>query len=60
MWALFFILGVVAEIVKANNILIIPNTAEYILFGVGGFLLLCKIVTFFIVRKTQKEIRRRF
>lgn len=35
MWCVFIILGIVAEILKANAILVIPTIVEYILFGVG-------------------------
>lgn len=40
MWWLFILLGVICEIVKANNWIIIPETAEYVLFGFGGVLFL--------------------
>lgn len=45
MWCVFIILGIVAEVLKVNAILVIPSVVEYILFGIGGLLLLIQIIT---------------
>lgn len=64
MWLILIILGIVAEILKTNAILVIPSIVEYILFGLGGLLLLIQIISYFTARKTikktQEHIRRQF
>lgn len=60
MWLILIILGVVVEIIKANEILIIPSIVEYILFGLGGLLLLIQIVNWWFVKKQFKEQKSRF
>lgn len=60
MWLILIILGVVAEIIKANEILVIPSVAEYILFGLGGLLLLIQIANWWFAKKQFKEQKRRF
>lgn len=55
MWLILILLGVVAEILKANAILAVPSIVEYILFGLGGFLLLIQIINYFTVKKTIKK-----
>lgn len=60
MWLVLIILGVVAEVLKANAILIIPNIVEYILFGLGGFLLLIQIANWLFMKKQFKEHKKRF
>lgn len=60
MWLILIILGIVAEILKANAILVIPSIVEYILFGLGGLLLLVQIVNWLFVKKQFKEQKKRF
>ena len=64
MWIVFILIGVVLEILKANSILIIPVVAEYIVFGIGGFLFLVQIISLITARyqisKMQKKFNRRF
>lgn len=60
MWIILILLGVVAEILKANAILVIPSIVEYILFGLGGFLLLIQIINMLFARKQFKEAKKRF
>ena len=55
MWLILIVLGIVAEVLKANAILVIPSIVEYILFGLGGLLLLIQIVNYFTVRKQIKN-----
>lgn len=60
MWLILIILGIVAEILKANAILVIPSIVEYILFGFGGFLLLIQIITYFTAKKQFNKISKSF
>lgn len=60
MWLILIILGVVAEILKANAILVIPSIVEYILFGLGGLLLLIQILNWMFARKQFKEQKKSF
>lgn len=60
MWLILIILGVVAEVIKANEILIIPSIVEYVLFGLGGLLLLVQIINWRFAKKQFKEQKRRF
>lgn len=47
----FIILGIIAEILKANEFLVIPSIVEYILFGVGGLQLLIQIINWNSARR---------
>lgn len=60
MWLILIILGIVAEILKANAILVIPSIVEYILFGLGGLLLLIQIITYFTAKKQINKIQKSF
>lgn len=60
MWLILIILGVVAEILKANAILVIPSIVEYILFGVGGLLLLIQIISYFTAKKQINKMSKHF
>lgn len=60
MWLILIVLGIVAEVLKANAILVIPSIVEYILFGLGGFLLLIQILNWIFVKKQFKEQKKRF
>lgn len=60
MWLILIILGIVAEILKANAILVIPSIVEYILFGLGGLLFLIQIANWLFVKKQFKEQKKRF
>lgn len=60
MWCVFIILGIIAEVLKVNEILVIPSLVEYILFGVGGLLLWIQIITWISVRHQIKKIERKF
>lgn len=60
MWLILIILGIVAEILKANAILVIPSIVEYILFGLGGFLLLVQIITYFTAKKQFNKMSKSF
>lgn len=60
MWCVFIILGIVAEVLKANAILVIPSVVEYILFGVGGLLLLIQIITWNSARHQVSNMQKRF
>lgn len=60
MWLILIILGIIAEILKANAILIIPSIVEYILFGLGGFLLLIQIISYFTAKKQFNKMSKSF
>lgn len=60
MWIIFILLGIAAEVLKANAILVIPSIVEYILFGIGGLLLLIQIITWISARKQIKKVSKRF
>ncbi len=60
MWFVCIILGIVAEVLKANAIIIIPSIVEYILFGIGGLLLLIQIINWISARKQMKNVSKRF
>ena len=60
MWLILIILGVVAEILKANAILVIPSIVEYVLFGLGGFLLLIQIISYFTAKKQFNKMSKSF
>lgn len=60
MWIIFILLGIVAEVLKANAILVIPSIVEYILFGIGGLLLLIQIITWISARKQIKKVSKHF
>ena len=60
MWLILIILGIVAEVLKANAILVIPSIVEYILFGLGGFLLLIQIISYFTAKKQFNKISKSF
>lgn len=60
MWLILTILGIVAEVLKANAILVIPSIVEYILFGLGGLLLLIQIVSYFTAKKQFNKISKSF
>lgn len=58
------LLGVVCEIVKANAWFVIPEFVSYILFGLGGIILVINIIGSLIAKrqfnKTSREINKRF
>ena len=60
MWCVFIILGIVAEILKANAILVIPTIVEYILFGVGGLLLVIKFIIYCSTKRQIKNMTKNF
>ena len=60
MWCVFIILGIVAEVLKANVILVIPSIVEYVLFGIGGLLLLIQIISWISARHQVKNVTKRF
>ena len=60
MWALFILIGVALTILNYNEILLIPSLVEYIVYGVGAFLLVIKIVIAFIAANTTRKITKRF
>ena len=60
MWCVFIILGIVAEILKANAILVIPTIVEYILFGVGGLLLVIKFIIYCSTEHQIKNMTKKF
>lgn len=60
MCLILIILGIVAEILKANAILVIPGIVEYILFGLGGLLLLIRIITYFTAKKQFNKMSKSF
>lgn len=51
---ILILLGIGAEIVKANAWFVIPNFVSYILFGIGGVLLLINMVSSFSAAKKIK------
>ena len=59
MWCVFIILGIVAEVLKANAILVIPTIVEYILFGIGGLLLVLKFIVYCSTKRQMKNTNRR-
>lgn len=60
MWLILIILGIVTEVLKANAILVVPSIVEYILFGLGGFLLLIQIITYFTAKKQFNKMSKSF
>lgn len=60
MWLILIIFGVVVEILKANAILVIPSIVEYILFGLGGLLLLIQIISYFTAKKQFDKMSKSF
>lgn len=51
---ILILLGIGAEIVKANAWFVIPNFVSYILFGIGGVLLLINIISWFSATRKIK------
>lgn len=60
MWCVFIILGIVAEILKANAILVIPTIVEYILFAIGGLLLVLKFIVYCSTKRQMKNMTKNF
>lgn len=60
MWLILIILGIAAEVLKANAILVIPSIVEYVLFGLGGLLLLIQIITYFTAKKQFNKMSKSF
>lgn len=60
MWCVFIILGIIAEVLKANEILVIPTIVEYILFGVGGLLLVLKFIVYCSTKRQMKNMTKNF
>ena len=58
MWCVFIILGIVAEVLKANAILVIPTIVEYILFGIGGLLLVLKFIVYCSTKRQMKNMTK--
>lgn len=56
LWLILIILGIVALILKANAILLIPNIVLYVLFGFAGLQLLIQIV---VLVTTHRRYRNR-
>lgn len=56
----FILLGIGAEIVKANAWFIIPNYVSWICFGVAGVACLLKLVNYFTVRKQINKMNKKF
>ncbi|WP_143322819.1 hypothetical protein [Clostridium sp. HBUAS56010] len=61
------LLGVALEVVKANDWFAVPAVVEYVIFGLGAFLILLNIINWFGMRKisnritdTSKRISKRF
>lgn len=60
MWCVFIILGIVAEVLKANAILVIPTIVEYILFSIGGLLLVLKFIVYCSTKRQMKNMTKNF
>lgn len=60
MWCVFIILGIVAGVLKANAILAIPIIVEYILFGIGGLLLVIKFIIYCSMKRQMKNMTKNF
>ena len=60
MWCVFIILGIVAEVLKANAILVIPTIVEHILFGIGGLLLVLKFIVYCSTKRQMKNMTKKF
>ena len=56
---ILILLGIGAEIVKANAWFIMPEFVSYVLFGIGGVLLLMNMVNWFSAIRTAKRIDKR-
>lgn len=58
------LLGIVCEIVKANAWFVIPEFISYILFGLGGIILVINIISALTAKsrfnKASREINKRF
>ena len=48
---ILIILGLGAEVVMANGWFIIPNFVPYVLFGMGGGLVLINVITYISIKK---------
>lgn len=61
---ILILLGIACEIVKANMWFVIPEYVSYILFGLGGLMLIVNTINFMIAKshfnKTSREINKRF
>lgn len=56
---ILILLGIGAEIVKANAWFIMPEFVSYVLFGIGGVLLLMHIVNWFSAIRKVRGIEKR-
>jgi len=61
MWSIILILlGIIAEIVMANNWFIIPEFVPYLFFVLAILLSVIKIFTFLSVKKQTKNMTRKW
>ena len=56
---ILILLGIGAEIVKAKAWFIIPEFVSYVLFGIGGVLLLMHMVNWFSAIRKVRRIEKR-
>lgn len=54
------LLGVALEVIKANNLFIVPDIALYVVFGLGGFLALINMITWIGARRSMNKATKRF
>ncbi len=61
MWSIILILlGIIAEIIMANNWFVIPGFVPYLLFGLAILLAVIKVFTFLSVKKQTKNFVRKW
>ncbi len=61
---ILILLGIACEIVKANMWFVIPEYVSYILFGLGGLMLIVNTINFMIAKsrfnKLSSKINKKF
>lgn len=56
---ILIILGIVAEVVKANQWFVIPSIVSYLLFGIGGLIVIIGWINYFVIsKKVNKEFNK--
>jgi len=56
---ILILLGIIAEIIMANNWFVVPEFVSYLLFGLAILLAVIKFFVFLSVKKQTKNIIRR-
>lgn len=53
------LLGIGAEVVKANNWFAVPNIVSCVLFGLGGLLMIVNAFNYFSIKRQFKKFDRK-